>query len=343
MRREKKMETILLSADAAGIEKAAELIKNGCLVGMPTETVYGLAADALSDEAVAEIFTAKGRPADNPLIVHIADMEKLPELAEDIPELAYRLAERFWPGPLTMIFKKKDCIPHITSGGLDTVGVRMPAHPAALELIRRSGLALAAPSGNVSGYPSPTKAEHMLRDMNGRIAAVIDGGECSVGVESTVICFENDSTVRILRPGGITEDQLSEAADKVIIDPAILNDIQEGQAVRSPGMKYQHYSPAARVVLVEGGYSDFCRYVNENVGDNIYALVFDGEGGGLSVPAVCYGCDEAQQAHMLFACLRDMDEKGAEAVYVRAPEPHGIGLAVYNRLIRAAGFEVIQV
>lgn len=343
MRREKKMETILLSADAAGIEKAAALIQNGDLVGMPTETVYGLAADSCNVEAVASIFTAKGRPADNPLIVHIADMDKLSELAEDIPELAYRLAEKFWPGPLTMIFRKKPCVPDITSGGLDTVGIRMPAHPAALELIRRSGLALAAPSGNVSGYPSPTKAEHMLRDMNGRIAAVIDGGECSVGVESTVICFENESTVRILRPGGVTQEQLAMIADEVIIDPAILSDIQDGQTVRSPGMKYQHYSPAARVVLVEGGYSDFCRYVNENAGDNIYALVFDGEGEGLSVPAVCYGIDEAEQAHMIFSCLRAMDERGAEAVYVRAPEPQGIGLAVYNRLIRAAGFEVIQV
>ncbi len=337
------METILLSADTADIEKAAAMIKNGELVGMPTETVYGLAADASDPEAVAGIFAAKGRPADNPLIVHIAEMEKLPELAEDIPALAYRLAERFWPGPLTMILKKKPCIPEITSGGLDTVGIRMPAHPAALELIRRSGLPLAAPSGNVSGYPSPTKAEHMMRDMNGKISAVIDGGDCTVGVESTVISFENENTVRILRPGGVTQEQLLEEAENVIIDPAILHELTEGQTVRSPGMKYQHYSPSAHVVMVEGDYDGFCRYVNENAGENVYALVFDGDEGGLSVPSVKYGCSESEQAQMLFACLRDMDEKSAKTVYVRAPEPEGVGLAVYNRLIRAAGFEVIQV
>ncbi len=337
------MKTLLLSADSAGIEKAAALIKNGFLVGMPTETVYGLAADACDPEAVAGIFAAKGRPADNPLIVHIADMNMLPEIADDIPDLAYKLAEKFWPGPLTMILKKKPCIPDITSGGLDTIGVRMPSHPAALELIRTTGCALAAPSGNISGYPSPTKAEHMIRDLDGRISAVIDGGECSVGVESTVISFENENTVRILRPGGITQEQLSQVSGEAIIDPAILNDIQEGQIVRSPGMKYQHYSPAARVVLIEGAYSDFCQYVNGKPGDNVYALVFDGEGDELDVPAISYGCDDAGQAHMLFSCLREMDERGAETVYVRAPEPKGIGLAVYNRLIRAAGFEVIQV
>lgn len=337
------METILLSAETADIEKAAAMIKNGELVGMPTETVYGLAANATDPKAVAGIFAAKGRPADNPLIVHIAELRKLSELAEDIPVLAYRLAEKFWPGPLTMILKKKPCIPDITSGGLDTVGIRMPAHPAALELIRKSGLSLAAPSGNVSGYPSPTKAEHMMRDMNGKISAVIDGGDCTVGVESTVISFENENTVRILRPGGVTREQLLEEAENVIIDPAILHELTEGQTVRSPGMKYQHYSPIAHVIMIEGSYEAFCLYVNENAGENIYALVFDGDEGGLAVPSVKYGCNGSEQAQNLFSCLRDMDEKAAKTVYVRAPEPEGVGLAVYNRLIRAAGFEVIQV
>lgn len=338
------METELLSADIAGIEKAAELIKKGELVGMPTETVYGLAADACNPQAVAKIFAAKGRPADNPLIVHIADISELPELADDIPELAYRLAGKFWPGPLTMILKKKSSIPDITSGGLDTVGIRMPSHPAALMLIEKSGLPLAAPSGNISGYPSPTKAEHMMRDMKGRISAVIDGGECSVGVESTVISFENENTVRILRPGGVTRDDLLEEAENVIIDPAILHELSEGQTVRSPGMKYQHYSPKARVIMVEGEYEAFCRYVNENSHEGVYAIVFEDDNKGmLRVPSVSYGCDDREQAHMIFSRLRDMDLLGAKKVYVMAPKAEGVGLAVYNRLIRAAGFEVIQV
>ncbi|MDD6270394.1 MAG: L-threonylcarbamoyladenylate synthase [Oscillospiraceae bacterium] len=338
------METELLSADIAGIEKAAELIKKGELVGMPTETVYGLAADACNQQAVAKIFAAKGRPADNPLIVHIADISELQNLCDDIPELAYRLAGKFWPGPLTMILKKKSSVPDITSGGLDTVGIRMPSHPAALMLIEKSGLPLAAPSGNISGYPSPTKAEHMMRDMKGRISAVIDGGECSVGVESTVISFENDNTVRILRPGGVTRDDLLEEAENVIIDPAILHEISEGQTVRSPGMKYQHYSPKARVIMVEGGYESFCRYVNENSHEGVYAIVFEDDNKGmLRVPSVSYGCDDREQAHMIFSRLREMDSLGAEKVYVMAPKAEGVGLAVYNRLIRAAGFEVIQV
>lgn len=337
------METVLLTASAADIEKAAELIKNGELVGMPTETVYGLAANACDPDAVAAIFAAKGRPADNPLIVHIADVSSLENLADDVPLLCYRLAERFWPGPLTMILKKKSSIPDITSGGLDTAGFRMPAHPAALMLIEKAGFPIAAPSGNISGYPSPTKAEHMMRDMNGRIAAVIDGGECSVGVESTVISFENDNTVRILRPGGVTREDLLDIADNVIIDPAILHELSEGQTVRSPGMKYQHYSPKAHVVMVEGEYADFCNYVNSHKGSGVYALVFGSDSGMLDVPSLSFGYDDREQAHQIFSRLREMDSLGADTVFVRAPKAEGIGLAVYNRLIRAAGFEVIQV
>ena len=337
------MVTQLLSASSADIEIAAELIKNGELVGIPTETVYGLAADALNPSAVAKVFAAKGRPADNPLIVHIADISMLTELAFDIPESAYRLAEKFWPGPLTMILKKKACIPDITSGGLDTVGIRMPAHTAARMLIKKSGLPIAAPSGNISGYPSPTKSEHMMRDMNGKIAAIIDGGECSVGVESTVISFENCNTIRILRPGGITREDLLEVVDNVIIDPAILHELSEGQTVRSPGMKYKHYSPLAKVTIIEGEYEDFCDYVNQHSGNGVYALVFDGEEADVTVPALSYGRDSREQAHQIFSRLREFDSLGAKNVYVRAPKTEGVGLAVYNRLIRAAGFEVIQV
>lgn len=338
------MKTELLSATAAGIDRAAELLKKGELIGMPTETVYGLAANACNPEAVANIFAAKGRPADNPLIVHIADIDMLSELAENIPDMAYRLAEKFWPGPLTMILKKKKCIPMITSGGLDTVGIRMPNHEAALMLIKKAGLPIAAPSGNISGYPSPTKASHMMRDMNGKIAAIIDGGECSVGVESTVISFENCNTVRILRPGGVTRENLSEVVDNVIIDPAILHELQEGQIVRSPGMKYKHYSPNARIIMVEGEYTEFCNYVNAHAEEGVYALIFDSDNKNeISVASFNYGSDSIQQAHNIFSRLREMDSLNADTVYVRAPKADGVGLAVYNRLIRAAGFEVIQV
>jgi L-threonylcarbamoyladenylate synthase len=337
------METLQLPVDAAGLEQAAALIRQGEVVGMPTETVYGLAADACNPDAVAKVFAAKGRPADNPLIVHIADMEMLPRLAAEIPPLARCLAAAFWPGPLTMIFPKQDCVPDITSGGLDTVGIRMPSHPAAQALIRQSGVPIAAPSGNISGYPSPTTAAHMMRDMNGKIAAILHGGDCTVGVESTVIAFESEHAVRILRPGGITQEQLLTVAEEVIIDPAILHELDEGQTVRSPGMKYQHYSPRAHVVMVEGTYEGFCALVASHAAEHPYALVFDGEETGLSVPACPYGKDSREQAQQLFCRLREMDDLGVKLVYVRAPRPEGIGLAVYNRLIRAAGFEVVVV
>ena len=337
------METILLSDTETDLERAAAWIQAGEVVGMPTETVYGLAADACNPEAVKKVFAAKGRPADNPLIVHISEMEQLSGLVTAVPDLAYRLAERFWPGPLTMILPKQDCIPSVTSGGLDTVGIRMPSHPIARRLITLSKTAIAAPSGNRSGYPSPTTAAHMMHDLNGKIAAVIDGGACQVGVESTVICFEDAQTVRILRPGYITKEDLEQVAKTAILDPAILHDIQAGQTVRSPGMKYQHYSPHAHVTLIEGRWPEFAAWVQQHAEAGTYALVFDGEGADLSVPYLTYGTGDAEQAHQVFAKLRELDDIGAKRVFVRAPNPNGIGLAVYNRLIRAAGFEVIQV
>lgn len=336
------MRTAMLSDAEDDLAQAAEWIQMGEVVGMPTETVYGLAADACNPEAVKKVFAAKGRPADNPLIVHISDMEQLPQLVSEIPPLAECLAERFWPGPLTMILPKQPCIPSVTSGGLDTVGIRMPSHPVARQLIALSGKALAAPSGNRSGYPSPTTAAHMLHDLDGRIAAVIDGGTCDVGVESTVICFESETTIRILRPGYVTKEDLEQVAETVLLDDAILHEIQAGQAVRSPGMKYQHYSPIANVILIESSYEAYCNYISKQQKPNAYALVFDGEEINIAIPCLTYGKDSAAQAQHLFDCLRRCDDAGAETVYVRAPKRDGIGLAVYNRLIRAAGFEVIQ-
>lgn len=339
------METKLLSDSAGDLLIAAELLKNGNVVGIPTETVYGLAADARDPDAVRRVFMAKGRPADNPLIVHIAEISQLEEVASWVPELAYMLAKQFWPGPLTLILPKRDDIPAITSGGLDTVGIRMPSHPVARALIQMAGVPLAAPSANLSGYPSPTKASHVLRDMQGKIAAIVDGGSCEVGVESTVISIETENSVRILRPGYVTKEMLEEIVPNVALDPAILHQLQEGQAVRSPGMKYRHYSPKAHVVLVEGEWEAFAAMVEaqNSMGNAVYALVFDGEEQKTTVPCLTYGANAQEEAQQIFSKLRELDDIGACLVYVRAPKPEGVGLAVYNRLIRAAGFEVIQV
>lgn len=337
------MDTVLLSDRESDLIKAAELIKSGEIVGIPTETVYGLGADASNEEAVAKVFQAKGRPADNPLIVHLADFSQAVDYTKSIPELAYKLAERFCPGPLTMVLPKNDRIPMITSGGLDTVGIRVPSHPVMHRIIELSGCPIAAPSANTSGYPSPTSASHVMRDMSGKIAAVVDGGSSEFGVESTVISIEGENTVRILRPGCVTKEMLSEICGEVIIDHAILHELEAGQKAASPGMKYKHYSPRADIIMVEGSLSGFTAYVGENYGDGVYALIFDTDREGFPYRYMTYGKDSSEQAHLLFQRLRELDDIGAEKVYVRAPSPEGVGLAVYNRLIRAAGFEVIRI
>ena len=337
------MDTVLLSDRESDLIKAAEFIKSGEIVGIPTETVYGLGADASNEEAVAKVFQAKGRPADNPLIVHLADFSQAVDYTKSIPELAYKLAERFCPGPLTMVLPKNDRIPMITSGGLDTVGIRVPSHPVMHRIIELSGCPIAAPSANTSGYPSPTSASHVMRDMSGKIAAVVDGGSSEFGVESTVISIEGEKTVRILRPGCVTKEMLSEICGEVIIDHAILHELEAGQKAASPGMKYKHYSPRADIIMVEGSLSCFTDYVGENYGDGVYALIFDTDREGFPYRYMTYGKDSSEQAHLLFQRLRELDDIGAEKVYVRAPSPEGVGLAVYNRLIRAAGFEVIRI
>ena len=337
------MDTVLLSDRESDLIKAAELIKSGEIVGIPTETVYGLGADASNEEAVAKVFQAKGRPADNPLIVHLADFSQAVDYTKSIPELAYKLAERFCPGPLTMVLPKNDRIPMITSGGLDTVGIRVPSHPVMHRIIELSGCPIAAPSANTSGYPSPTSASHVMRDMSGKIAAVVDGGSSEFGVESTVISIEGEKTVRILRPGCVTKEMLSEICGEVIIDHAILHELEAGQKAASPGMKYKHYSPRADIIMVEGSLIGFIAYVGENYGDGVYALIFDTDREGFPYRYMTYGKDSSEQAHLLFQRLRELDDIGAEKVYVRAPSPEGVGLAVYNRLIRAAGFEVIRI
>lgn len=336
------METKLLSTDDESLEYAAELLRNGKVVGIPTETVYGLGANALDINAVGDIFKAKGRPQDNPLIVHISELSQLDGLVEDIPELAKKCAEAFWPGPLTMIFKKKAIIPDTTSGGLDTVGIRMPSNKVARKIISLAGVPIAAPSANLSGSPSPTTAMHVFKDMNGRVPAIVDGGMSAVGVESTVITFEGNG-IRILRPGFISKEDLTEITDNVIIDKGVLEQLSPDTVVRSPGMKYRHYSPTADVTIIDADADKFRAFINEHADSETVCLVFDEsdcEETGLRF--INYGANSKQQAQRLFDALRELDEIGAKKAFARCPEKTGVGLAVYNRLLRAAGFQVIK-
>ncbi len=321
-------------------EEAAAILKSGGLVAIPTETVYGLAANALDENAVRAIFEAKGRPQDNPLIVHIGDWGMIDPLVTEIPELARRLARKFWPGPLTMIFNKSELIPSATSGGLSTVAVRMPDNNAAREIIRRCGFPLAAPSANTSGKPSPTTAAHVFCDMNGKIPLIIDGGECSVGVESTVICF-SDGKIRILRPGGITPKELSEFAE-VTVDRAVTSQPKPDERVMSPGMKYKHYSPKADVYIVNAHGGEFAEYCVKRARQekDLLALSAGAAEGELFMD---YGATSEEQAQRLFSLLRKADELGAQTVLVEMPSREELGLAVYNRLLRAAAFRIIEV
>ncbi len=338
------MKTLLLDAAQPGaVEQAAKIIREGGLVGMPTETVYGLAANALDAGAVAKIFTAKGRPQDNPLIVHISGFEQIGRLTRNLPESAKRLAAAYWPGPMTMVLEKSDLIPGIVSANLPTVGIRFPSHPVAQALITAAGVPIAAPSANRSGLPSTTTAQHVMRDMDGRIDAVLDGGPCGVGVESTIVTLAADPP-RLLRPGGITLEQLRAVLGRVDVDRAVLNPLPKGAKPLSPGMKYKHYSPKANVIILEGNERAYADYVNAHKAPGVAALCYNGEDRLVGVPAVCYGgeTDYGAQARDLFESLRHLDDIGAETVYARCPEPKGVGLAVYNRLMRAAGFEVLR-
>ena len=317
------METKLLKAGDDILDEAAELLRSGGIAAIPTETVYGLAANAYNVEAVRSVFRAKGRPQDNPLILHISSIDMLKDIAVSIRPLALVLAENFWPGPLTMIFPRKPHVPAETCGGLDTAAVRMPRNAFTLALIEKCGFPIAAPSANTSGLPSPTSAVHVYDDMNGKIPLIIDGGECRYGVESTVVCFEDDETVRILRPGAVTPEMLREYCH-VVIDSGVLEKLDAGAKVISPGMKYKHYSPSAEVYILKGSDGEITNFIKTaNVNKT-----------GFLAPE--------EQAENLFSSLREADAAGCTEVYVRMPQTEGMGLAVYNRLLRAAGFRVID-
>lgn len=337
--------------DAEGVRRAAELLRQGGLVAIPTETVYGLAADACNAEAVRAVYAAKGRPSDNPMIVHIADREMLPELVASAPPAAALLADAFWPGPLTMVLPRSQRVPLTTTGGLQSVAVRMPSHPVARAVIRAAGVPLAAPSANRSGSPSPTTYRHCIDDLWGLVDAVVESDDCAVGVESTVVSLLGE-VPQILRPGAVTPEDIRRVCGGVTVADAVLHLLPQDAAAPSPGMKYKHYAPAAALTLVAGSQSDYAAYVNRLYGERcrageeggFYAMCFDEDVSLLQAPTISYGAayDYASQAQNLFDVLRQLDKLEAAEVCVHAPEPEEIGLAVYNRLLRAAAFRVVK-
>lgn len=336
------MKTLYLSDKQEDILKCAEILKNDGLVAIPTETVYGLAGNALKGSCVKKIFAAKGRPSDNPLIVHISDISQWEPLVKAVPEKAKALAEKYWPGPLTIILPKSEIIPDEICGGLDTVAVRMPSNETARAIIDACSFPLAAPSANTSGKPSPTTAQHVMADLDGKIDAIVDGGSSSVGIESTVISLASDMP-RLLRPGGITPEMLREVLGEIIIDNAVYNKLADGAKASSPGMKYKHYSPAAKVILIKGTYDKYISFVRKNADSTTAILCFEGEE-VTDIPSVVYGKkdDPSSQAKHIFDALRSLDKIGAKTVYARFPESDGVGLGVFNRLVRAAGFNIIE-
>ena len=339
------MNTKLLTTE--DIAEAAAILQRGGLVAIPTETVYGLAADAFNSQAVASIFAAKGRPQDNPLIVHISDLSQLADLAETVPPAAMLLAERFWPGPLTMVLPRKASVSDTVTAGLDSVAIRFPAHPVARAVIAAAQTPLAAPSANLSGSPSPTTAQHVMNDLAGRIEAVLDGGESDVGLESTVLALTGEKPV-LLRPGGVTYEQLTEVLGEVIIDKAVRQQIDDTERVSSPGMKYRHYAPKAPVQAICGTgevTAEYIRTVSQKTVGRVCVICYDEAVGAFGeAECIAYGSesDPAALAHNLFDALRRADEANADRIFVQCPSDDGIGLAVANRIKKAAGFDVVM-
>ena len=337
---------VLNANDMENIRVCADLIKSGGLVAIPTETVYGLGANALDEKAVARIFVTKGRESDNPLIAHIADIDDVKLLVGEIPEVFNALASKFWPGPLTLVMKKNDTVPDIVTAGLDTVAVRMPSHPVALELIRACGCPIAAPSANPSGKPSPTKAEHVLNDLDSKIPYILDGGDCEVGVESTVLDISGNIP-QILRPGGVTFDELKTMLQDVTVYKQAETGIEsESLKPRSPGMKYRHYAPKAPMTALVGKPEKTAEYIKSCLcngkGNNIAALMFDDY--ALDNPnVITFGSSEdyETQAARLYDALRTFDDMAITEIYAQVPEERDLGYAVANRIKKAAGDNII--
>ena len=339
------MKTLLLSsADAATPALAAEMIRRGELVAIPTETVYGLGANGLDEAAVARIFEAKGRPQDNPLILHICGAEQIELFCHHIPQKAYDLAEAFWPGPLTMVLPAKNVVPKRTTGGLDTVAVRCPDNAVTREIIRLSGVPIAAPSANISGKPSTTTAEHVLHDHDGKIAAVVDGGPCRVGVESTIVDLTEERP-RLLRPGGVTPEELMAVLGDLVVDKAVTAQVDKDAVVKAPGMKYRHYAPSEPVVIVSGSREKAAEYIHRHFEPGDRVLCFQEE---LPLYAGCDPLSYGQEADVntlsagLFAALRELDDPAIHQVYARCPVGGGVAYAVQNRLKKAAAFHIVD-
>lgn len=340
------MNTIVFhpESDPNAVRDAAAILRRGGLLGIPTETVYGLGADALNEDAVSRIFLAKGRPQDNPLIIHVPDASWLERYCRSVPPAAYQLAERFWPGPLTMILPRRDIVPLQTTGGLETVGVRCPNHPVTLAIIEAAGVPIAAPSGNTSGRPSPTTAAHMIEDMDGRIDGIVDGGPCTVGVESTII----DLTVtppRLLRPGGLPLESLRQVLGEVAVDKAVTGLLAAGEHPRAPGMKYRHYAPHAPVTVVTGEPERSARRIQGLLSDTAGVICFDEYAPlfpGHIIHKLGPAADKSAQARHVFDALRTFDGTDVTEIFAQCPDDGGLGLAVANRLKKAAGFHLID-
>ena len=339
------MDTKMFNTEENEINEAGKIIRNGGLVAFPTETVYGLGASAFDADAAKKIYAAKGRPSDNPLIVHICDKAQIADIAAEIPNAAQIVIDKFMPGPVTIILKKKSVVPDDVTAGLDTVAIRFPAHETAQRLIAAAGVPIAAPSANLSGKPSPTKAKHVIKDMTGRIDAIIDGGGCNVGVESTIVDFTGERPV-ILRPGGVTYDDLKAQGIDVEIDKNILQSIAPDEVPKCPGMKYKHYAPNAEVTVVEGEKNAVQKKIKELLNET---------NGKIAGVLTMYGADydnalilsagntNKEYAKNLFSALREFDELGVEVVFAEFSEKDGYGLAVKNRLYKAAAQRVIHV
>ncbi len=338
------------AVDHQKMEEAAQLIRDGELVAFPTETVYGLGADALNPQASKKIYAAKGRPSDNPLIVHIAKFEDLEDIAKEVPQEAKKLADAFWPGPLTMIVNKNEKVPYETTGGMDTVAIRMPNHPVALELIQQSGCLIAAPSANTSGRPSPTLAEHVAEDLGGRIPMILDGGEVGIGIESTIIDL-TEKIPMILRPGYITKEMLEAVIGTVQTDPGIIA-ADSTKKPKAPGMKYRHYAPKANLMLIDGAKSAVVDKINELtdamhsenkkvgiIGTDETVASYRGD----MVLSIGAREDEDAIARHLYKLLREFDEADVDVIYSESFATPRIGQAIMNRLLKAAGHQVLTV
>ena len=339
------MKTLVLSATQLNtITLAAQLIQQGELVAIPTETVYGLGANGLDENAVAKIFEAKGRPQDNPLILHLSCPEEMERYCHSIPEAAYALAKAFWPGPLTMVLPARENVPKRTTAGLSTVAVRCPDCEVTRSIIHTAGVPLAAPSANLSGKPSTTTAQHVLHDHDGRIPLIVDGGPCRVGVESTIVDLTEERP-RLLRPGGITPEQLSAILGDLVVDKAVTQQVSQDAVVKAPGMKYRHYAPECEIIIVSGSREKAAAYIQKHFQPGNRVLCFEEE---LSLYAQCNPLPYGKESDVntlsagLFHALRILDDPKVTKVYARCPEGGGVAYAVQNRLKKAAAFKVVD-